>query len=120
MINIEDNSVQVSARKVRLVANLIRGKLVSEALNILRFNEKRSIALTFTKVLNNGLAIASKKATYNLDKLYVEHATVDEGITIKRVQARAQGRAFRIKFRTSKIRIRLSENLNKQVSKKEE
>ncbi|MBF0359662.1 MAG: 50S ribosomal protein L22 [Oligoflexia bacterium] len=115
-IKVEDNNVQVSARKVRQVVDLIRGSLVSDALKILKFNEKRGIALAIAKTLNNGLAIASKNPTYNLDKLIVEHASVDEGITIKRVHARAQGRAYRVKYRTSKIKIKLSEDLN---SKKE-
>ncbi|MBF0298016.1 MAG: 50S ribosomal protein L22 [Oligoflexia bacterium] len=113
-INIENNNVQVSARKVRLVVDLIREKYVSEALKILRFNERKSIALTIAKALNNGLAIASKNSTYNLDKLFIKYISVDEGMTIKRVHARAQGRAYRVKFRTSKLKIKLCENLEKK------
>jgi len=108
-IVVKNNSVGVSARKVRQVCDLIRRKSVDDALRLLRFEGKKEIAIVLTKLINSGLAIASDSEKYDLDNLQVDRLFVDEGPTLKRIQPRAQGRAFRVRKRTSKITLALKE-----------
>ena len=86
-----------------------RKKKVSDALNILRFNDKKEISIVLGKLLNSGLAIASESGKYDLDNLEVSIIKVDEGPTLKRIQPRAQGRAFRVRKRSSHITVELKE-----------
>lgn len=109
MIVVKNNSVNKSARKVRQVSDLIRRKKVEDALRILRFNDKKEISIMLTKLLNSGLQIASDSEKYDLDNLIVETIEVNEGPTLKRIQPRAQGRAFRIRKRTSYVKVALKE-----------
>ena len=109
MIVVKNNNVNKSAQKVRQVCNLIRNKKVEEAMKILRFNEKKEIAIMLTKLLNSGLQIASDSDKYDLDNLVISEIMVDEGPTMKRIQPRAQGRAFRIRKRTSYVKVALKE-----------
>lgn len=109
-IQVRNSNVSIAPRKVRQVCDLIRNKPVNEALQILRFNEKKTIAILLTKLLNSGLAIASESEKYDLDNLKVGSIHVDEGPTMKRIRARAQGRAFRIRHRSSHICVELKEN----------
>jgi len=97
MIVVKNNKVNKSARKVRQVCDLIRNLKVEEAIRILRFNEKKEIAIMLTKLVNSGLQIATESDKYDLDNLVIDRIFVDGGPTQKRVQPRAQGRAFRIK-----------------------
>lgn len=108
-IVIKNRNFNKSPRKVRQVADLVRKKKVEEALKILRFSEKKEIAIMLTKLLNSGLDIASKTDKYDLDNLVISEIQVNEGPTLKRIQPRAQGRAFRIRKRTSYITIGLKE-----------
>jgi large subunit ribosomal protein L22 len=108
-IVVKNNNVGVSAKKVRQVADLIRKKKVERALSILRFNEKKEIAIVFSKLINSGLAIADDSNQYDLDNLVIDNIMVDEGPTLKRIMPRAQGRAFRIRKRTSYITLSLKE-----------
>ncbi|MAZ49138.1 MAG: 50S ribosomal protein L22 [Halobacteriovoraceae bacterium] len=109
MITVKNNSVNKSARKVRQVADLIRNRKVEDALTILRYSEKKEIAIMMTKLLNSGLQIASESDKYDLDNLVVGEVQVDEGPTLKRIQPRAQGRAFRVRKRTSYVKVALKE-----------
>ncbi|MEX0798392.1 MAG: 50S ribosomal protein L22 [Bacteriovoracaceae bacterium] len=109
MIVVKNNSVDKSARKVRQVSDLIRRKKVEEALRILRFNDKKEISIMLTKLLNSGLQIASDSEKYDLDNLIVDIIEVNEGPTQKRIQPRAQGRAFRVRKRTSYVKVALKE-----------
>lgn len=109
MIVVKNNNFNKSAQKVRQVAGLVRRKKVEEALRILRFCEKKEIAIMFTKLINSGLTIASDSEKYDLDNLVIDQLLVDEGPTLKRVQPRAQGRAFKIRKRTSYIKLALKE-----------
>ena len=109
MIVVKNNNVNKSARKVRQVCDLIRNKKVEEAMKILRFNHKKEIAIMLTKLLNSGLQIASDSEKYDLDNLVIGEIMVDEGPTLKRIQPRAQGRAFRIRKRTSYVKVALKE-----------
>lgn len=109
-IQVKNSSISIAPRKMRQVCDLIRSKPVSEALQILRFNEKKEIAIILTKLLNSGLAIASESGKYDLDNLKVGTIFVNEGPTMKRIRARAQGRAFRIRHRSSHVCVELKEN----------
>ena len=109
MITVKNNNVGISARKVRQVADLVRRKKVEEALKILRFSEKKEIAIIVSKLINSGLAIASESKKYDLDNLIVETIKVDEGPMLKRVMPRAQGRAFRIRKKSSYVTLALKE-----------
>mgnify|MGYP000681038186 CR=1 FL=1 len=109
MIVVKNNNVNKSASKVRLVCDLIRNKKVEDAIRILRFNDKKEIAIILTKLLNSGLQVASESNKYDLDKLVVGEISVDEGPTAKRIQPRAQGRAFRVRKRTSYVKMALKE-----------
>lgn len=108
-IVVKNNNVGISARKVRQVCDLIREKKVEEALRILRFNEKKEISILLTKLVNSGLAIATDSSKYDIDNLKIFKIFVDEGPTTKRIMPRAQGRAYRIRKRSSYVTIELKE-----------
>lgn len=101
--------VRIAPRKVRLVADLIRGKRVDEALAILRLTP-RSASPVLEKLLNSAVANAEHNFEMNPDDLMIGKIFVDEGPTLKRFRPRAQGRASRINKRTSHITIVLTEN----------
>jgi large subunit ribosomal protein L22 len=99
--------VRSSARKARLVTDLIRGRTVPEARTILAFSD-RAVARDVEKVLRS--AVANAEANHNLhgDELYVVTAYADEGPTLKRWRARARGRVARIRKRTCHITVHLA------------
>lgn len=109
MITVKNNNVGTSARKVRLVVDLIRKKRVEEALKILRFCEKKETAIVVTKLINSGLSIAANSKKFDLDNLIIDMVKVDEGPSLKRIMPRAQGRAYRISKKTSYITLSLKE-----------
>ncbi len=101
--------VRVSARKVRLVVDQIRGKSVNEAYALLQFS-KKSAAEPVGKTLHSAVANAQVKSQdeggmLDVDDLFVREAYVDEGPTLRRWRARAQGRASPIRKRTSHITV---------------
>ena len=96
--------VRVSPRKARIVVDLIRGKSVLEAREILAFTNKGS-AETVLKVLNSAVANAEDQQHVRGESLYVKTCYVDEGPTLKRFRPRAKGSASRIRKRTSHITI---------------
>ena len=100
--------LRIAPRKVRLVADLIRGKKVSQALNFLEFLPKKS-APPFLKLLKQ--AIANAKHNFQLDEsnLYISKILVDEGPKLKRQMPRARGQANEIYKRTSHIVLVLDE-----------
>ncbi len=98
--------VRVSARKARLVADLIRGASVPEAQAILAFST-RAAAEPVRKVLESAMANADHNAGLDVRELHVVRATVDEGPTMRRFRPRAQGRSSRINKRTCHITIGL-------------
>ena len=107
-----------SAKKIRLIADLIRNKNISEAKNILTFS-KRKGARIITKLLDAAIANAvSKKGKVETDKLLINRIFVDDGITMKRYRHRARGRADMIRKRTCHITISVSDEL--QAPKEEE
>jgi large subunit ribosomal protein L22 len=108
-IVVKNSRIGIAPRKVRQVLDLIRNKKASEALRILRFCEKKEIAIVLTKLINSGLAIASEKEKYDLDNLVVSTVYAGEGPMLKRIMPRAQGRAYQIRKRTSNVTVELKE-----------
>jgi len=96
--------VRVSPRKARLVVDLIRGKVATDAQQILAFTP-RAAAEDVGKVLKSAMANAEKNLKVKPETLVVSQAFVDEGPTLKRIQPRAMGRAYRIRKRTSHITV---------------
>ena len=100
--------LRVTPQKTRLVADLIRGKDVSEAESILRFTPRRSAA-PLLKQLQSARANAVNNHDMFEDSLVVSRITVDEGPVIKRFLPRARGRADLLRKRTSHVTIILEE-----------
>lgn len=99
---------RTSAQKARLVADLIRGKKVAQALEILTFSNKKA-ALLVKKVLESAIANAENNDGADVDDLKITRIFVDEGPTMKRVMPRAKGRANQILKRTSHITVVVSD-----------
>ena len=99
--------VRISARKARLVIDLIRGKKVADALGILKFTPRKG-AYLIEKVLNSAIANAENNFDLDVEDLYVSEAYVNEGPTLKRFRPRAKGSASPINKRTSHITIVVS------------
>jgi large subunit ribosomal protein L22 len=99
---------RVGEQKARLVADLVRGKDVSEAIKTLTFLNKKS-AVMIKKLIESAVANADYKKTMDLDKLYVKTLTVDQGPVMKRFRPRAQGRASGVRKRMSHINVVLDE-----------
>lgn len=100
-----------SAQKARLVADMIRGKRVEEALSILKFSRK-SAAKDIFKLLGSAVANAEQNPELrDVDNLFIARITVDGGPMMKRIQPRAMGRAFQILKRSSHISLQLEEKL---------
>lgn len=97
----------MSPRKARLVVDLIRGRKVGEALNLLKFTRRRAAKIV-EKVLKSALANATQKEIGDVDDLRVSKAYVDGGPIEKRIQPTAMGRAWTIHKRMSHITIVLS------------
>ncbi|HVX10813.1 MAG TPA: 50S ribosomal protein L22 [Pirellulales bacterium] len=95
---------RISARKVRPLADLIRGKHADEALDILRYQPQRGARL-LEKVLKSALGNAEDRRAQNLQHLIVVDVRVDGGPMFKRIRPRARGMAFMIKKRMSHIRV---------------
>lgn len=99
---------RVGEQKARLVADLVRGKDVSEAIKTLTFLNKKS-ATMIKKIIESAVANADYKKTIDLDKLYVKTIYVDQGPVLKRFRPRAQGRATGVRKRMSHINVVLDE-----------
>ncbi|MBQ9429703.1 MAG: 50S ribosomal protein L22 [Clostridia bacterium] len=101
---------RISPRKVSIVLDLIRGKNVTEALAILQSTPK-SASEYLTKLLRSAIANAENNFNMDTSKLYVSECFVCPGPILKRIQPRAQGRAFRILKRTSHVTIAVKERV---------
>lgn len=107
------NNFRGSAFKARLVADQIRGRQVEEALSILDLSPRR-FARPLAKLVRSALANAEEKnnrekAGIDVDNLFVHKIAVDEGKSMWRIRARAQGRAAWIQKRTSNVSLELEE-----------
>ena len=99
---------RVGAQKARLVADMIRGKTINEAIRVLTF-ENQKAGKMIKKLVESAVANAEVKQVIDVDNLYVKTIYVDEGPFIKRFMPRSQGRATEIKKRTSHINVVLDE-----------
>ncbi|MBE7049985.1 MAG: 50S ribosomal protein L22 [Ruminococcaceae bacterium] len=99
---------RISSRKVKAVIDLIRNKNVGEALAILKLTPKAAAEIV-EKLLKSAIANAENNFGMDTEKLYVAEIFANQGPTLKRVRPRAQGRAFRIRKRTSHITVVLRE-----------
>jgi len=99
---------RLSAQKARLVADMVRGKDVEQALDILQFSGKKGADI-IKKVLESAIANAEHNDGADVDELKVSTIFVDEGLTMKRIKPRAKGRADRISKRTCHITVKVAE-----------
>ena len=97
-------SIRGSAYKLNLVAGLIRGRKVGEALNILSFSTK-AMAVDVRKVLASAIANAENNHSLDVDALIVKEASVGKALVMKRFTPRARGRAARIEKPFSRLRV---------------
>lgn len=111
-------------RKVRLIADMIRGKKVENALSELKFTTKRASGV-IKKLLESAVANAKNNEGKNKENLYIKEIQVNEGPVMKRMLPMSKGRAFVMKKRTSKITLELADiedktnkKAKKQVEKK--
>ena len=100
--------IRGSAQKLNLVAGLIRGRKVEEALNILKFSPK-AMSEDVYKVLASAIANAENNHNLDVDALVVSEASVGKSITMKRFATRARGRSTRIEKPFSRLRVVVSE-----------
>ena len=99
---------RISSRKVKIVIDMIRNKPVDVAMGILK-NTPKAASELLIKLLASAVANAENNHNMNVENLYVSEVFADQGPTLKRVQARAQGRAFRIFKRASHITVCVAE-----------
>lgn len=100
--------VRISPRKVRAVANDVRGKGVQEAMDYLTFSRRRA-ARPLLKLIKSAIASADQKGGVDVDNLFVRELLVDGGPTMKRWMPRARGMATPILKRTSRVSVTLEE-----------
>ncbi len=100
--------IRISPQKARLVVDLVRGKKVEDADTVLGFTDKKAAGIV-RKVLKSAMANAVQNPNIDENILYVKEIFVDQGPSLKRWRARAQGRAAPIKKRTSHITVVLGE-----------
>lgn len=114
MITAKLNNYRQSPRKVRLIANLVKGKKVEDALEILNFAVKRASSPLKTLIES---AISNAKNNFNLDKetLFVKEFRVDVGAILYRRMPRARGTAYPIRKRTSHIFVELEPRETKKA-----
>ena len=101
---------RISARTVKIVADLIRGKNVDEALAIVKFTPKTS-SVIIEKLLKSAIANAENNNGMKHENLYVAEISANQGPTLKRIRPAAKGSAVRIRKRTSHITIVLREQV---------
>jgi large subunit ribosomal protein L22 len=100
--------LRISPQKARLVVDQVRGKPVSDALDILSFSNRKGAVLV-RKVLESAIANAENNNGADVDELKVSEAFVNEGMTMKRIKPRAKGRADRIFKRSSHITVTVTD-----------
>jgi large subunit ribosomal protein L22 len=100
--------LRMSPRKVRYVADQVRGKNVSEAITLLNLG-KRAACKPVKKLIDSAVANAMETGQIDIDNLSIDKIFVDEGPTLKRYRPRAMGRATQIRKRTSHITVVLKE-----------
>jgi len=111
------NYLRISPRKVRLVADLVRGRSVEEARSVLHFTVKKP-ADPLLKLLNSAVANAENNFGMDSKELYIAEIKVDGGPVLKRFMPRARGSVFPIMKRTSHISLLLREKGEEEVERK--
>ena len=106
-----------SPRKVRLLADLVRGKSASEALKTLAVTSKRA-SMTMIKLINSAVANAKNAGNLGADSLVITEVQVNKGVTLKRMMPRARGSGSRINKRSSHVILVLGEAPIKKISNK--
>jgi len=101
--------IRISPQKARLVADVVRGMGVDQAITTLRFMPKKGAGI-IKKVIESAVANATREEQADVDNLYVKKIIIDGGPSLKRISPRAQGRATGIIKRTSHITVVLDEN----------
>jgi large subunit ribosomal protein L22 len=96
--------VRISPQKARLVADLIRGKKVDHALNLLNFSPKKG-AVIIKKVVESAIANAENNNGADVDELKIKTIYIDKGVVLKRIRAQSKGRAGKIIKPTSHITV---------------
>lgn len=107
-VSAKANRLRISPQKARLVADQVRGKPVAEALDILGFSTKKAAVLV-RKVVESAIANAENNEGADIDELRISEIYVNAGMTMKRIQPRAKGRADRILKRSSHITVTVSD-----------
>lgn len=102
------NFARIGSQKARLVADVVRGKDVNEAIKSLTFMKQKGAGL-IKKLVESAVANAENKKVIDVDNLYVKSIWVDMGPSMKRFRPRAQGRAFQVKKKLSHIHVVLDE-----------
>ncbi|SDZ84410.1 LSU ribosomal protein L22P [Desulfuromusa kysingii] len=97
-------NVRLSPRKARLVVDMVRGKGIQEAMNILQVSPQKTAPI-LSKLLKSAVANAEQGGVSDVDQLFVKTVMVDQGPALKRFMPRAQGRASRIRKPTSHITV---------------
>jgi large subunit ribosomal protein L22 len=100
--------LRVSPQKARLVVDLVRGKPVGDALDILNFSTQKAAGLV-RKVVESAIANAENNEGADVDELRIATIFVNEGLTMKRIKPRAKGRADRVFKRTSHITVTVTD-----------
>ena len=100
--------VRIAPRKIRIVADLVRGKNVSEAMAILKFTPKVGSKVV-EKVIRSAAANAEHNNDMNVDALYISEIFVDQGSTMKRIHPRSRGQAFKILKKSSHVTVVVKE-----------
>ena len=109
----KQTNINMPARKIRRVINLVRGKNVEEAAKILRFMPYAA-ARVVEKNLKDAVANASQKTGFSVGNLVISEISADEGPTLKRARCRAQGRVYKRLKRTSHLTIKVNDSLNEK------
>ena len=99
---------RIGDQKARIVADMVRGKMVNEAIRLLTYDNKKP-SIMIKKLVESAVANAEKEEIIDVDHLYIKKIMVDKGPFMKRHQPRAQGRAFVIKKKSSHINLVLDE-----------
>jgi len=107
-----------SPRKMRLLADLIRGMRADKALFVLKLNEKQAYAKAMEKLLISAISNWKQQNSGQAEEneLFVKRVSVDGGRMLKRIQAAPQGRAHRVRKRSNHITIVLGDDLNNKVA----
>ena len=107
-VSAKANRLQISPQKARLVVDQVRGKSVSDALDILGFSNQKAAVLV-RKLVESAIANAENNEGADIDELKICEIFVNEGLTMKRIRPRAKGRADRIFKRSSHITVTVTD-----------